>query len=193
MVTAFLCCLAAGLSPAAPEAWAAAAPKGGSTRITSEKMTYDSTKNQVVFEGKVHVVRPSMEIWSDLLTIFLDNSGKKAAPGSDGAAFGMEGGKVERLIAERNVLIKQENKSGSCGRATYFVNQGKIEMEQNPVLMDGDNRIRGRVINYYTETGKSEVLGNVDVQFTTEDNKGPATPGLRQESGRSPAPGRAAQ
>ncbi len=54
-------------------------------------------------------------------------------------------------------------------------------MEQNPVIVDGDNRIRGTIINYYTESGKSEVIGNVDVQFTTDDNKKPSLSGAAPE------------
>jgi lipopolysaccharide export system protein LptA len=161
----------------------AAAPKGGITRILSEKMTYDSAQNQVVFEGKVHVTRPDMEIWSEILTIVLDNSEKKNTPSSSGNALSVEGGgNVERIIAEKNVRIKQENKSGTCGKATYFVNAGKIIMEQGPVLVDGENRIKGRVIEYYTETGRSKVIGDVDFQFSTEDNKGPSLPGISSSS-----------
>ncbi|SBV93962.1 OstA-like protein (modular protein) [uncultured delta proteobacterium] len=168
---------AAPASSATGAPGAPGAPKGNSTRIVSEKMTYDSNKNQVVFEGNVHVTRPTMEIWSDILTVVMDDSGKKTAS-SNSSSLGVNGGKVDKIIAERNVRIKQENKNGTCGKATYFVNAGKITMEQNPVLVDGDNRIRGKIINYYTESGKSEVLGNVDVQFTTDDNKGPSLPGF---------------
>lgn len=149
---------------------AAALPKGGDTRIVSEKMVYDSLKQQVVFDGNVHVVRPGMEMWSDKLIMILESTGKKT---SDNSVMGMESGKVQRIIAESNVRIKQENKTGSCGKATYLVNEGKIIMEQSPVIVDGENQIRGRVINYFTETGRSEVIGNVDVRFSTSDGKLP--------------------
>lgn len=169
----------------APSFSYAAAPKGENTRILSEKMTYDSAENQVIFEGKVHVTRPNMEIWSETLTLILDNSEKKASSGV-GNSFGVNGGgKVERIIAERNVRIKQDNKLGTCGKATYFVNAGKIVMEQSPVLVDNDNRIKGRVINYFTETGKSQVIGDVDVQFSTNDNKEPSLPGASPAAGQS--------
>ena len=154
----------------------AAAPKANNTRIVSEKMTYDANKNQVVFEGKVHVVRPGMEIWSEILTVVLDNSDKKPTTASNNALGAA--GKVDRIIAEKNVRIKQDNKNGTCGKATYYVNAGKILMEQSPLLVDGENRIRGRIINYYTQTGKSEVIGNVDVQFSTGDNVSPSLPGF---------------
>ncbi|GHV54500.1 hypothetical protein FACS1894206_07420 [Deltaproteobacteria bacterium] len=143
------------------------------TRVVSEKMTHDSGKNVVVFEGKVHVTRPDMEIWSETLTFLLEGAGKKTAASPDKAADkalgGMGGGKVEKIIAEKNVRFKQENKTGSCGKATYYLDLGKIVMEEEPVLVDGENRIRGRIINYYTETGISEVIGNVDVVFSTDD------------------------
>lgn len=166
---------------------AAAAPKGNSTRIISEKMTYDANKNQVVFEGKVHVIRPTMEIWSEVLTVILDDKGGKSTAPAQGANALGAGGKVDRIIAERNVRIKQDDKIGTCGKATYFVNANKIVMEQDPLLVDGDNRIRGRIINYYTQSGKSEVIGNVDVQFTTEDNKSPSLPGIDVAPSDAPA------
>lgn len=162
----------------------AAAPvpvtKGGSTRIVAEKMTYDSVKRQVLFEGGVHVTRPDMEIWSDRLTMEMEKNGKTSAKEN---VLGMEGGRVERIIAESNVRIQQEGKVGTCGKATYLVNEGKIIMEQNPVIVDGENRIRGRVINFFTTSGRSEVIGNVDVQFSTDKAKTPQLPGAPANSG----------
>lgn len=180
--------LALLLAVSVPHSGHAASPaafpvtKAGTTRIVAEKMVYDSEKNKVVFEGNVHVTRPDIQIWSELLTLYLVNEGNKSASSSN---IGMRGGKADRIVAERNVRIKQDNKTGSSGRATYFVAQGKILMEQNPVIVDGDNRIKGRIINYFTETGHSEVIGDVDVQFTTEDVKAPA-------AADTPAGGRAA-
>lgn len=170
---------------AAEHAAAAAAPKN-KTRIVSEKMTYDAKKNQVVFEGKVHVTRPTMEIWSELLIVAMDDSGKKTAspnPANSAGALGVGGGKVDKIIAEKNVRIKQENKLGTSGKATYFVNEGRIVMEDGPVIVDGDNRISGKVITYYTETGRSLVTGApdqpVEVLFSTDNNKAsPDLPGV---------------
>lgn len=177
---------------AAPHnAGAAAAKSGSSTRIVSEKMTYDSNKNQVVFEGKVYVVRPAMEIWSEQLTVFLDDSGKKS-DAAEPNALGIGGGKVERILAEKSVRIKQESKVGTCGKATYFVNENRIVMEQNPVIVDGDNRISGKVITYDTATGRSVVVGDADrkveVLFTTEDNKSPVLPGVNVQPGGQSEP-----
>lgn len=168
------------------DAGAADAPKN-STRITSDKVTYDTNKNQVVFEGKVHVIRPTMEIRSELLTVLLDNSGKKkAAEDTASNPIGAGGGKVDRIIAERNVRITQENKVGTSGKATYFVTEGRILMEQDPVIMDGESRISGKTITYYTETGRSVVTSDpkkpVEVIFPTDDSKSPDIPGVGPSS-----------
>ena len=143
------------------------------TRIVSEKMTYDAVKQLINFEGKVYATRLNMEIWSEKLTVYLDNSDKKPDKNS---VMGMGAGKAERIVVEGGVRMKQDDKSATCGKATYYVSQGKIVMEQNPVVNDGPNQIRGKVINYFTQTGHSEVLGNVDVRITT-DNDVSLTPG----------------
>lgn len=180
-LTAVFCLLALAAFIPAEYAGAAAVPPAApksSTRITSDKVTYDTGKNQVVFEGKVHVTRPTMEIRSELLTVLLDDSGKKkASADASSNPLGAGGGKVDRIIAERGVRITQENKVGTCGKATYFVAEGRILMEQNPVIMDGESRISGKTITYYTETGRSVVTSDpnkpVEVIFPTDDSKSP--------------------
>ncbi len=163
------------LSAASPAQAASPAP-GGSTRITSERMQYDAAGQRVIFEGKVHVTRPDFQLWSEKLTVVLEkenkagNSGKRQGNGTAQPTLGgMEAGQVERIIAERNVRMQQGDKSGTCGKATYIAADGRIIMEQNPVVNDGPNQISGQVINYYTRDNRSEVIGGVDVRFTTDD------------------------
>lgn len=185
-LTGVFCLFALTAIVPAENADAAAAPNN-STRITSDKVTYDTGKNQVVFEGKVHVIRPTMEIWSELLTVLLDNSGKKKTPADTASSpLGDGGGKVDRIIAERNVRIAQENKVGTCGKATYFVTEGRILMDQDPVIVDGESRISGKTITYYTETGRSVVTSDskkpVEVIFPTDDNKSPDIPSVGPSS-----------
>ena len=141
------------------------------TQITSDRMQYDAAGQKVVFTGKVHVIRPDFQLWSDRLTVLLEKAPKKKGQeeSNDTAspAMGLEAGQVERIIAERNVRMQQNDKTGSCGKATYVASDGKIIMEQNPVVNDGPNQIRGQIINYYTRDNRSEVIGGVDVKFVT--------------------------
>ncbi len=149
-------------------------PQPVPTRITSERMQYDAANQRVIFEGKVHVIRPDFQLWSEKLTVMLEketkqDKHKRQGNGTVSPAMGMEAGQVERIIAERNVRMQQEDKSGTCGKATYIAADGKIIMEQNPVVNDGPNQIRGQIINYYTRDNRSEVIGSVDVRFVTDD------------------------
>lgn len=181
-----------------PEHAGAADASKSSTRITSDKVTYDTGRNQIIFEGKVHVTRPTMEIRSELLTVLLDDSGKKKASANAASnPMGAGGGKVDRIIAEKNVRITQENKVGTCGKATYFVTEGRILMDQEPVIVDGESRISGKTITYYTETGRSVVTSDpkkpVEVIFPTDDSKSPDIPGVGPSSQKEPAGQKAQQ
>ena len=40
------------------------------TKITSDKMVYQSKVNRVIFEGNVYVWRQDFELWSDKLFVF---------------------------------------------------------------------------------------------------------------------------
>ncbi len=144
-----------------------------STRITSERMQYDAAGQKVIFEGKVHVIRPDFQMWSEKLTVLLDKDNKVEAKrqgnGTASPVMGMQAGQVERIVAERNVRMRQDDKTGSCGKATYIAATGKIIMEQSPVVNDGPNHISGQIINYYTRENRSEVIGAVDVRFITDD------------------------
>ncbi|MDP3429066.1 MAG: LptA/OstA family protein, partial [Desulfomicrobium sp.] len=48
-------------------------------KITSDTMTYTQAGDQVVFKGKVYVIRQDIELWSDVLTVLLE---KKDSPKS---------------------------------------------------------------------------------------------------------------
>ncbi len=159
----------------------AAAPKADGqvpTNITAERMQYDAANQRVIFEGNVHVKRPDFELWSAKLTVFLEKTkGPRTSEHSANAtassmgAMGMDAGNLERIVAEKNVRMKQETKMGTCGKATYTASDGKVVMEDEPVIVDGSNRIAGKVIHFYTRDNRSEVIGGVQAAFTTSDKQ----------------------
>ena len=163
------------------EAVLAAATKSVPTTIKASRMQYDAGNQRVVFEGAVHVSRPDFELWSETLTVYLDKGGKgndAQQENKTGAmGMGMDAGQVERIVAERNVRMKQAGRSGTCGKATYTVADGKIVMEYNPAVMEGPNQIRGAIINFYTRDNRSEVIGAVEANFVTTDKNGGPLPG----------------
>ena len=173
----------------ATPAWAApvSAPrpaKNVETRIVSDKMTYFADKQQIIFEKDVHVLRPDFELWADRLTVYLKPAPKKdGKDGKEGKTGGMpEGmaaGDVDKLVAEKNVRMKSENRTGTCSKATYTVDNGVMTMEGDPHLTDGENTITGEVVRYFTQENRSEVEGGakkrVEAVFSSPDK--PATVG----------------
>lgn len=131
------------------------------TDVSASRMTYDAGKQQVVFEGGVKVVRPDFELDANRLTIYLKSKPKAAADSSkeDDPLAGMSGGDIDRLVAQGNVQMRKDGRTGDCGQATYYLDRELLVMEQNPVLRDGENNIRGQVINFYVAENRSEVIG----------------------------------
>lgn len=148
------------------------------TRIVADKMTYQSEKQQVVFDTKVHVTRPDFELWSDKLTVYLKPA--KTAPATAGGEKkagslpeGMAAGDVDRLVAQGNVRMQSDGREGTSSKATYTVDDGMLVMEGDPKVSDGDNIITGEVIRYFTKENRSEVIGGtkkrVEAVFSTSN------------------------
>ncbi len=158
--------LAAGLV-CGPVAVGLAAPAGGTgvprpardvpTKITADHMEYDANKLQVVFRDKVHVDRPDMQIWSEVLTVHFKPAEQKNTQEAGSTPPGLAAGDVDRLVAEKSVRMKSENRVGTCDRATYTPDTGVLVMQGNPRLEDGKNTITGNEIRYYANENRSEV------------------------------------
>ena len=153
----------------AGSALAATAPEP--TTVTSQRMEYNTEAQTAFFSGNVHVVRGTMEIWSDRLTLFLKKD-NRAASNNTVAQTGVSAGEIERIIAEKNVRMKSENRHGECEKATYTLANELLVMEGNPRLYEGKNSIVGERILFYMAEGRSEVIGAPDkpvrVIFTQE-------------------------
>lgn len=161
------------------------------TAVKSDRMQYDAKGQVVVFEGAVYVQRPDFEMWAERITLHLKKKSAKpgkpdtagdAAQGQSGQSgqpgmSGMDAGEIDRIVAERNVRMKRENRTGECEKATYTVDNAVMVMEGNPVLHEGDNSIKGEVITFYTRENRSEVRGSaakrVQAVFTSSGDVNP--------------------
>ncbi len=145
------------------------------TNISAAKMEYNADKQTVVFSDSVHVKRPDFELWSDKLTVHLDRSQKGgAAPASDDVE-GMKAGRIDKIVALGHVRMKSEDKEGTCGKATYYAAKDLFVMEDNPVLRQKDNVIRGITISHYMKSGRSEVA-RPNATFSAPDHTNGGNP-----------------
>jgi lipopolysaccharide export system protein LptA len=154
----------------ADQAHAAPAQRKVPTNIQSDSMEYNAVAQTVIFSGNVHVTRPDFEVWSKKLTVYLKKSGNADAASS--GADSMRAGDIDRLVAEGDVRIKSDNKSGECQTLTYYADTEKVVMEGSPVLRDPDSTIRGTVITHYMQTNRSHVGGRVNATFEAPDKTG---------------------
>lgn len=169
LVLVFICfCGAAFAARATPE-------KRVPTTIQSGRMNYDANAQTVVFIGNVHVTRPDFELWSDKMTVYLENSGNAGA--TEGVAQGMEAGDINRIVAEKNVRLKSEDREGVCNKATYYAKDDRFVMEGSPRLWDSkQSTITGGTIIHYLSSNKSEVVNNAGVTFYAPDKSDSPTP-----------------
>ncbi len=145
----FLLVLACGLTLARP-VLAGSVP----VNIQADTMRYSPSGKEVIFEGKVRVVRLDVTIDAAKITIHLAGS-IKSEPGGVAA---MDPGAISRIVASGGVRINYQGKQGSCATAVYHVPEGLLIMEGAPVLEDGKNNIKGHKIKFYLKENRSEVV-----------------------------------
>ena len=82
----------------------------------------------------------------------------------------MEAGDIDRIVAEKNVRMKSEERHGSCNKATYYAKDDKFVMEGNPLLWDNKkSTISGGTIVHFLSTNKSEVQNSAGFTFYAPD------------------------
>lgn len=130
------------------------------TRINADNMDYNAEKNLVVFKGDVAVAREEFNLWSDVLFVYLkDNSAQEGEKTNDDPMSAMKSGEIEQIVAEKNVRMKYNTNTGTCGKAIYRTEEALLIMQQDPFLKDGDNSITGEEIRYFMNENRSEVIG----------------------------------
>ncbi len=148
--------------------------KGAPTRVTSDKMRYNAETRNVVFSGNVKAVRPDFTLTSLFLTVYIGKPDHDASSTPSGG-LGLDGGKVEKIVAEKNVRITMEGgRVGTCETATYTMSDEKIVMEGNPVLTEGPNVVKGKKITFFSRENRMEIDGAVAVDFVTKEKASPA-------------------
>jgi len=115
------------------------------TTIKSNQMLADNKGKTAVFSGDVVTRQGDITIYSDKMTI---NYGDK--------------GDVEKVEADGNVRIVQENRVGMASHAVYDSRNGLIILTGNPKVMQGGDSISGKTIIYYVDGDKSVVSGDAD-------------------------------
>ncbi len=155
------------------------------TAIKADRMEYNADGQVVVFNGNVYVKRPDFELWSVKLTVYLDKSGKKSDETEAAGAAGMQAGDIDRIVAEKDVRMKSNEKEGTCQKATYYVKTDKFVMEGSPLLKDKDkNNIGGTVITHYLKANRSDVQKPIATFYTQDKTENSLEPGSKPKGNK---------
>ena len=123
------------------------------TVVTSDKLTFDYLKKFALFEGRVLVNDPRLQLSADRLTIVFT-----------------EAGRAETIKAEGKVLLTQGDKKARADVATYDVQSGKIVLAGGPPqMMQGRNILEGEVITFWRDEQRLECKPKARLVVYSED------------------------
>lgn len=117
-------------------------------QIKSNALTTDSAKRTATFTGKVVARQGDVTIYSDRLVIFYSDKEKQ--------------NEVDKVEAFGNVRILQGDKIGLGGHGVYVSKEGKIILDDNPKVYQGEDEVAGKVITYFLDSQRSEVTSDPD-------------------------------
>lgn len=137
------------------------------TKITSNRAEYDAIKQVAVFSGNVHVARSDFQLWSEILIVELE---KIPQASKNKLSKNMQTGKVSKITAEKNVIIKRDTSEAHADKATYTASKDEFKLEGSPWIKEKNNIIRGETIYHYLKTNKS-VVNRGDINFSSLKNK----------------------
>jgi lipopolysaccharide export system protein LptA len=143
LLSALLLCIAfAGTLPAADSV--GKGREDQPIQIKSNELVSDTAARTATFIGKVVARQGDITIYSDRLVISYSEKGKE----------------VDKVEAFGNVRIVQENRLGLAAHALYENKTGKITLDGNPKVYQGDDVVSGKVITYLVNEQKSVVTGS---------------------------------
>ena len=133
------------------------------TVINSDAMDIDMANDKVTLLGNVDVQDPEMNIKCRKMIIFLGKSTGKSASASDAASDDQTGGReVVKIECIGDVVITRnqvetagkvpERQQAFAGKAVYLIKEETITLTEDPVLVNGVNRLMGERIILYTKT-----------------------------------------
>ena len=133
------------------------------TTINSDAMDIDMANDKVTLLGNVDVQDPEMNIKCRKMIIYLGKSEKKSeASTGDSTRDEQSGKEVVKIECIGDVVItrlqvespdgKKENQQAFAGKAVYMVKEETITLTEDPVLVNGPNRLMGERIILHTKT-----------------------------------------
>jgi lipopolysaccharide export system protein LptA len=112
-------------------------------QIKSDSLLTDSVARNATFTGKVTARQGDVTIYADKLVV----------------TYSDKANEVERVEAFGNVRISQGDRMAHAGHASYDSKGGKIVLDTDPKVFQGNDVVTGKIITYFVDEQRSEVTG----------------------------------
>lgn len=113
--------------------------------IRASRLEADYSKGVLHFIGQVVVKRGDFLMESQQMRVYLTSRNGTQ--------------EVDWVEAWGEVKLSQQKRRGTCGRALYFARDERVVLEEDPVLWEGENRIKGGRIVVFLREDRAIVEG----------------------------------
>ena len=114
--------------------------------VTADRVTADSVRNTVAFEGNVVARQGDVTLHADRIQ----------------ADYSREAGAIDRIEAEGNVRFVQEGREARSARATFHNLEQRIVLSGGATLRQGQNTVQGEALTIFLRENRSVVTGGKD-------------------------------
>ena len=121
--------------------------------IEADKMTAMSKSDTVTFTGNVDARQGDLRIRADEMTIHYLKEGLETGQNRKDAQ------QVRKIVCNGNVEVTSKDWLGTSKSMQYFAKDNLLQLIGDAKAYKGQNMVEGERINYYLDTGRSEVLG----------------------------------
>lgn len=123
-------------------------------QIEADHMLSLQKNNSVFFSGKVEARQDGMIIHSDEMTVYYSSAEPGAAKPGPATSTNKD---IERMFAEGNVEITQEEWVATGDTAEYFAGERKVILTGNTKVWQNNNMVTGDRFVMFLDEGKSIV------------------------------------
>ena len=142
------------------------------TIINSDAMDIDMANDKITLLGNVDVQDPEMNIKCRKMIIYMGKNQNKQEKTGDSARDEQSGKEVVKIECIGDVVITRmmvnapdgqvkENQQAFAGKAVYLIKEESITLTEDPVLVNGPNRLMGERIILHTKTERVLVFKGI--------------------------------
>jgi lipopolysaccharide export system protein LptA len=111
--------------------------------ITADRVSADSGRNSVTFEGSVVARQGDVTMYSNRLY----------------AEYSKTAGAIERIEAEGNVRFIQAGREARAPKATFYNLEQRVLLSGGATLLEGENTLQGETLTIFLRENRSVVTG----------------------------------